>query len=148
MERPDASAALPIDAAIGRLREIYADLDAAVASLGARCAACGACCTFPRDGPVLYATAVERRFLRSVPPRRVGPSGRACPYLDPDDNRCEARERRTIGCRTHFCSRALPSDDDRRRAHELCESALGRLAEEVHARGLPWDYAPVVGEPD
>ncbi len=132
-----------------RLRLVYAELDRGIASLlrdsGGACRACGRCCTFPTGAPVLYATALEREYLASVPPGDHGPlPNGACPYLDVETKRCTARERRTVGCRTHFCAEAVGDERAREAAHALGERALAEIRRIVSAHGVEWDYAPVV----
>jgi len=130
----------------GELEAIYRELDLGLARLGARCLACGECCTFPPGSPVLYASWPERAYLAGVPradstgPRPTG----ACPWLDTSTMLCTARERRTIGCRAHYCARALPSEETRSAARDLAERALARVKELVRRWGLEWDYAPVL----
>jgi hypothetical protein len=133
------------DGLLAGLEAVYAELDARLESLGARCTSCGECCAFGPGSPVLYATELERRLLTREPPRaEVAPGPRACPYLDGATRQCTARTRRTIGCRTFFCEKALPSDAARERAMDLCERALGRVREISSEAGIEWDYAPVV----
>jgi len=135
----------PARDAVEALREIYAELDAALVALGGECRACGRCCTFPPGSPVLYATLVERWYLARTPPPPFPPrAAEACPYMDPEARTCGARERRTLGCRTHFCDVAMPSRSAREAAHKLNERALERLRDVVKDCGAAWDYAPVV----
>ena len=113
------------------LAGVYARLDAALASAGATCQACGRCCRFTEGGIVLFASALEMAGLVAAAgmPRAVtfvsgGPVNSAwrCPYQEGD--LCTARAARPLGCRTHFCDtdagqegRALHADalDDIRR---------------------------------
>lgn len=133
------------DGMFDELRAIYARVDRALAELGGACAACGTCCTFPPGSPVLYATRLERDLLSSVP-HAVDPArgGDVCPYLDVSTSSCTARERRTLGCRTHFCSRAMPDPAARERAHSICEGALTELGRIVSRATGEWEYAPVI----
>jgi hypothetical protein len=129
----------------GEIEAVYAEFDEGLGGLGARCGACGRCCTFPPENPVLYATALERAYLaEKPPPRREGLPARACPYLDARSGRCTARDRRPVGCRTYFCEGALPDARAREAARELGERALAGLRRIVARRGLDWDYAPAV----
>ncbi len=129
------------------LRALYAELDREIGSVlqenaAASCRACGECCGFPPQGPVLYATAPERELLtQTPPPPGTYPEG-ACPYLR--ESKCTARERRPVGCRTHFCSSALPPAEAREACEGLGEKALAEIRGIVERHGLPWDYAPVV----
>ncbi|MHC4199624.1 MAG: YkgJ family cysteine cluster protein [Planctomycetota bacterium] len=145
-----------------RLRLVYAELDGGIASLlrdsGGACRACGRCCTFPTGSPVLYATALEREYLASGAARtprkavlgalrrswRPGGTDGACPYLDVETKRCTARERRTVGCRTHFCAEAVANESAREAAHALAERALAEIRRIAGTHGIEWDYAPVV----
>ena len=151
-----------------RLRLVYAEFDRGITSLlrdsGGACRVCGRCCTFPTGAAVLYATALEREHLASgtaktpreprsprkavlgVLPRawRLGGADGACPYLDVETMRCTAHERRTVGCRTHFCAEAVGDDRAREAALGLGERALAEIRRIVGDCGLEWDYAPVV----
>jgi len=136
------------------LERIYSRLDADLAALGAGCRACGRCCTFPPDGPVLYASALEREHLASTAPPGPRTGGAAdtprepgaCPYLAlaRDGGRCAARSVRPVGCRTYFCKNALPDRAMRERAMVLAEVAVADIRRVVEDCGLEWDYAPVV----
>jgi Fe-S-cluster containining protein len=147
------------EGAFAELRALYAELDREIGgvlreSAGASCRACGECCSFPPQGPVLYATAPERELLASAPPPPGTPAcaaggvaaGRhpdgACPYLR--ETKCTARERRPVGCRTHFCPSALPPPEAREACEALGGKALAEIRGIVERHGLPWDYAPVV----
>lgn len=130
---------------VAKLIAVYAVLDRETAALGASCKACGECCTFPAGGPVLYATMLERSVLSSV----AASEGEdllpgACPYWDATTKRCTARQRRVVGCRTHFCDDALASPTLRAAAHELCEAALDDIRRICEEHGLAWDYAGVI----
>lgn len=126
-----------------RLKELYRDIDAEIARLGANCKACGKCCLFGPGAPRLYASWPERAFLlHSKPVQGVKKPG--CPYLDRSTMLCTAREHRTLGCRTYFCERALPETSSREAARALYERALARLREIVRAFDLEWDYADTI----
>ncbi len=130
-----------------RLRAVYAELDRRIAAVlarnaGAGCLRCGTCCTFLPKCDVLYATALEREFLASVPPPPGECPEGACPYLR--GGRCTARERRTVGCRAHFCTSVLPAQEAREECREVGEEALAGIRGIVEEHGIEWDYAPVV----
>lgn len=82
------------------LRALYAELDAELAQVHASCAGCGRCCDFEAYGHRLYASTAELALLSLVPPDRA-PTGERCPYQV--GAACGARDRRTLGCRIHFC---------------------------------------------
>lgn len=131
----------------GRLRAVYAELDRKTAALLAgtvagHCRACGTCCSFPPEGDVLYASAVERELLASVPPPPGPHPEGSCPYLR--EGKCAARERRTVGCRAYYCVFVLPSQAARDECRSLGEWALSEVRRIVEELGLDWDYAPVV----
>ena len=114
------------------LRGLYARLDAQVERRGWCCRGCGDCCHFETFGHELFCSDLEADWLledASLEPSQTG----GCPLLR--NNRCTARDRRALSCRTFFCSREL-----RREVEDLTETFLGQL-KELHRRwGRPWAY--------
>ena len=87
------------------LAAIYAEADAELAAVPARCWGGGACCRFDIADHRLYVTTAELAFLAlaGTPPSPIRP-GR-CPYqLGP---RYTARANRPLGCRIYFCDKGL-----------------------------------------
>ena len=121
------------------LRELYAQLDAAVARLAPVCRISGRCCRFREYGHTLFLSAPEFEYLLSEAPDPVRPldDGETCPWQD-DHGRCTAREARPLGCRVYFCD---PSYQDA--APELSEHSIAGLKRLTERHGLPWSYAPL-----
>lgn len=122
--------------AIAALESLYGDLDRELPP-AAGCKACGKCCHFKTYGHRLYASYLEYLFL-------VWHSGRPEGAFDEDrcgyqrGAICTAREGRTLGCRTFFCSEALQSAG-------VHERALGEIRRITAQFGLPWMYRPLGG---
>jgi hypothetical protein len=121
------------------LRELYAELDAAVARLAPVCLISGRCCRFEEYGHTLFLSLIEADYLvREAPqPPGVLDEGRTCPWQD-DRGRCTAREARPLGCRVFFCD---PAYQDQ--APVLSEQFIARLKRLAERHGLPWNYAPL-----
>jgi hypothetical protein len=121
------------------LRELYGQLDAAVADLAPVCQISGRCCRFREYGHTLFLSAPETDYLLNEAPEPVRPldGGDTCPWQD-SHGRCTAREARPLGCRVYFCDPAY--EEAGRRLSELFIDRLKRLAER---HGLPWNYAPL-----
>jgi hypothetical protein len=121
------------------LRDLYAELDRAVAEFAPVCRLSGRCCRFQEYGHTLFLSAAEAAVLiaDAPPPARAFDSGATCPWQD-RQGRCTAREARPIGCRVYFCD---PRFDEQ--APILTERSLARLKEMTAERGWPWDYAPL-----
>lgn len=138
---PDPGPAGPslADEARGPLMVLYAELDAAVAELGPRCALSGRCCRFEEYGHTLFLSAPEAAVLvaDAPPPSRPLDAGQTCPWQDAA-GRCTARGARPLGCRVYFCD-----PDYEGHAPELTERFLAALKAIVIERGWPWDYAPL-----
>lgn len=93
-----------VPAALNRLRDIYAKVDAEIDALSGRCLGGGCCCRFDLAGHSLYASTAELALLAMTRPPGPCVIGR-CPYqIGP---RCSARPARTLGCRTFFCDKNL-----------------------------------------
>ncbi len=127
------------------MRAFHARADAAVAERGARCDGCGACCHFETADHILYASALERRYLAAVSPLPASPDaepsllerGLRCPFQK--NNRCEAREGRPLGCRLHFC--ACADSPDMTDFAETLHAELKALHETL---GEDWAYRPLL----
>jgi hypothetical protein len=120
--------------AIRALESLYRDLDRQLPP-AAGCKACGKCCHFKTCGHRLYASYLEYLFLISL-------SGRPERAFDEDQcgyqrgTVCIAREGRTLGCRTFFCSDPLQTAG-------VHERALGEIKRITTRFGLPWVYRPL-----
>lgn len=127
------------------LAGMYATMDDELSAMGAKCAGCGVCCHFDVAEHVLYASRLERDYLRrtATPPDRpdAGPEllarGVRCPFQK--GGQCLARQGRPMGCRTHFCAWTDigQAEDFSIRWHER----LKRLHERL---GMAWEYAPLL----
>lgn len=120
-----------------RLRELYAEVDAAVAAAGPRCEASGRCCRFKEWGHVLFLSGFEADLLLdSAPPYTTPVSPDGCPFQV--NNLCTAREQRPLGCRIYFCDPAYEQI-----ACTITETALSKLKRLAEEHDLPWRYAPL-----
>jgi hypothetical protein len=86
----------------------------------------------------------EREYLLTRPPEGSPAPPPACPYLDCSTGLCSGHERRLLGCRTHFCGRALPDAAARASCERLHERALAEVLRLAAARGIEGDYAPAI----
>lgn len=130
-----ASTGLP-RAARAALGELYRRVDREVAGLGAACWIRGDCCDFEREQHVLYASRLETAYAaeESPGPRAPAPE-RLCPFWQ--GRKCALRDRRPLGCRTHFCDRRY-----RAALEEIHERYLAEIRRISERSGIPWDYAP------
>ena len=120
-----------------RVREIYAEADAAVAQAGPRCDASGRCCRFREDGHTLFISTLEDEvLLESAPPFEPQTNGDFCPFQV--DNLCTAREPRPLGCRVYFCDPAYQE-----LGQQISEAGVRRLKQLADELGLGWRYAPL-----
>ena len=141
-EPPPLRPLAPDDAAA--LAAVYEEVDAALAPQAASCRACGECCRFGPDRPVLFASALELAYLvaSAGPPARgclAAPGGPDAPWQCPyqEGARCTARAGRTLGCRTYFCE---PSA--RRRGEEVHAGAMKEIRRIAARRKQGWWYGP------
>lgn len=83
--------------------ELYARLDAEIASHHPVCTNRGDCCKFDAYGHRLYVTTVElEHFVARQRPLGLRPvTTGSCPYQV--EGRCTARDHRPLGCRVFFC---------------------------------------------
>lgn len=119
------------------VRELYAEVDAAVSAAGPKCDASGRCCRFKEWGHVLYLSQLEADvLLAEAPPYQAPVSRDFCPFQK--ENLCTAREPRPLGCRIYFCDPAYQEVGNR-----IMESALSKLKQIARERDLNWRYAPL-----
>jgi Fe-S-cluster containining protein len=121
------------------LRDVYSQLDAAVAQLAPVCRVSGRCCRFREHGHTLFLSDPEVEFLLSKAPAPARPldQGVTCPWQDAH-GRCTAREARPLGCRVYFCDPAYQEA-----APALSEHFIMRLKRLAERHGMPWNYAPL-----
>jgi len=137
------------------LAAVYEGVEAALAPQAASCRACGECCRFGPDRPVLFASSLELAYLVAsagppVPERLAAPGGPDAPWRCPyqvaktsgdstgrEGDRCTARAGRMLGCRTYFCE---PSA--RRRGEEVHAGAMKDLRRIAARRRRGWWYGP------
>lgn len=95
----------PADLAV-RMKQFYAEVDAAVARHRPTCWNRGACCKFDSFGHHLFVTSAELAYflIGRRDDWRSPTDERACPYQV--DGLCTAREHRPLGCRIFFCDPA------------------------------------------
>ncbi|CAN5732156.1 hypothetical protein BH23PLA1_BH23PLA1_42970 [soil metagenome] len=131
----------PVEADLVRepLRQIYEELDRAVAVAGPVCQLSGRCCRFQEYDHTLFLSAMEAAVLvaDAPPPSRPLDDGASCPWQD-SKGHCTAREARPLGCRVYYCDSTYQE-----KAKELSEVYLGRLKRLADERGIPWTYAPL-----
>ena len=132
----------PDDAAA--LAGVYERVDAALTPQAASCRACGECCRFGPDRPVLFASTLEAAYLvasvgAAAAEQQATPGGPdalwRCSYQKGD--RCTARAGRMLGCRTYFCD---PSA--RRRGEEVHADAMKEIRRIAARRKAGWWYGP------
>ncbi|MFP4054078.1 MAG: hypothetical protein ACLFV7_09465 [Phycisphaerae bacterium] len=108
------------------LMDVYAAVDAEVASRGAACEGDGRCCRFDLVGHRLYVSPVELALLTlEEPPAPQQATRLRCPYQV--GAACTARRRRPLGCRTYFCC------EDSTWSNELYEGYHARIRQ-IHDR--------------
>ena len=104
-----AQLGIATDAAIGRVRQVYAEL--AARPVERDCTRLNECCQFKLTGRTPYLTRGEAL----VAAKGLRSSGRkdlptaidgACPLLDQRAGKCLIYADRPFGCRTHFCAAA------------------------------------------
>ncbi len=130
------------------MAEFYREVDGEIARLaagqGVTCGGCGECCHFETAGHLLYASRLERRYLRLVSRPADRPDagheqladGSRCQYQQ--EGKCLAREGRVLGCRLHFC--AWPDAGSAQDMAERWHRRLKRLHDEL---GEEWEYGPM-----
>src|SRR6202043_1522633 len=84
------------------VRELYREVDAAVAAAGPICVASGRCCRFKEYGHVLYLSNLEAEgLLHSAPSYEQGVTPDFWPFQK--GNLWTAREPRPLACRVYYC---------------------------------------------
>lgn len=120
-----------------RVRELYRDVDAAVAAAGPICEASGRCCRFKEYGHVLFLSNLEAAvLLAEAPPYERPVSPDFCPFQK--DRLCTAREPRPLGCRIYHCD---PSYQET--GNQITETFLKKLKALASEHGVEWLYAPL-----
>jgi Fe-S-cluster containining protein len=121
----------------GRVLEVYAAADAAIAAASPRCDASGRCCRFTEYDHTLFITHFEAEvLLEDAPPYERPVSVDGCPFQV--DGLCTARKSRPLGCRIYFCD---PAYQDR--MIEITETAIARLKAIAEEHDTGWHYAPL-----
>lgn len=139
MNAEDASTGQDLGRFRAAVRQLYAELDGAVAAYGPVCRLSGRCCRFLEYDHTLFISAPEAELLlaEAPPPVRALDDGATCPWQD-EQGRCCAREARPLGCRVYFCDPAYQTH-----ASALSEQFIARLKRLVEEHGLAWRYAPL-----
>jgi hypothetical protein len=120
-----------------RVRELYAEVDAAVAEAGPKCDASGRCCRFKEWDHVLFLSQLEADLLLVAAPGYEKPvSPDFCPFQV--EKLCTAREPRPLGCRIYFCD---PNYQDT--GQRIMEAALQKLKLLAEEAQCGWRYAPL-----
>ncbi len=120
-----------------RVRELYREVDAAVAAAGPVCVASGRCCRFKEYGHVLFLSSLEADVLLAAAPpydRPVSPD--FCPFQK--NSLCTAREPRPLACRVYYCDPAYQET-----GNQITETFLRRLKVLADVYGAEWLYAPL-----
>ncbi|MEM6394307.1 MAG: hypothetical protein AAF797_16195 [Planctomycetota bacterium] len=134
------------------LRNLYAELDAAIAERGPTCWQSGKCCNFDAYGHRLYVTALEiawfRRQLLAIDPQpdttadattprvslqQFAEQPGACPYQV--GGACSTHAIRPLGCRVFFCQKGTEDWQN-----DLYETFLRKLRELHEAAGIEYRY--------
>jgi hypothetical protein len=120
-----------------RVRELYREVDAAVAAAGPVCQASGRCCRFKEYGHVLFLSNLEAAvLLEAAPPYDQPVSPDFCPFQK--DRLCTTREPRPLGCRIYHCDPTYQEIGNR-----ITETFLKKLKELADEYGIEWRYAPL-----
>lgn len=122
------------DDVVRAMQQFYADLDARIAAHQPTCSKCGRCCQFGAFGHRLFATSLEFSYYRANAPNPLSITADACPHIQ--NQQCQARDYRPIGCRIFFCD--PPSQDWQ---GPLMEFALRRLRTMHEQLDVPYVYA-------
>ena len=127
------------------VRELYREVDAAVAAAGPVCEASGRCCRFKEYGHTLFLSNLEAEvLLQGAPPYERPVTSDFCPFQK--GNLCTAREPRPLGCRVYYCDPNYQETGQR-----ISEKYLRKLKDLADAEGIPWRYAPLhhfLNDPD
>jgi hypothetical protein len=123
------------------VERLYADAEAEIAAHAPTCWNKGECCQFGQYGHRLYVTALEVAcYLAQGGLTEAGPQpaldarADACPHAR--EGRCQARDRRPLGCRIFYCDPAAQHWQG-----PLTERCLQRLRSLHDELGVPYFYA-------
>lgn len=119
---------------LSAIADIHNRADRELAAIAATCMGGGVCCKFDLTDHRLYLTTGELALLAiEEPPNASALTAGRCPYQS--GTRCQARQRRPLGCRTFFCSGQY--DAPCRQCYETHHSLL----QATHQRyWLPYAY--------
>lgn len=114
------------------MRAFYTEADREIAAHNPTCWNRGECCRFGAFGHRLYVTTLEIvYYLASGEPAPV--TADACPHAV--DGRCNARDRRPLGCRIFYCD-----PKSRHWQGPLSERLLTRLKAMHEELNVPYEY--------
>lgn len=120
------------------MRAFYDEADRRIAALPHTCWNKGECCRFGQFGHRLYVTTLEAAYFLGAAPNRQQPlppiTNDACPCAY--DDRCNARDRRPLGCRIFYCDPAAQDWQG-----PLTEELLARLRTMHEQLNVPYVYA-------
>jgi len=127
-----ASAARP--EVVAAMRAFHAEADRRIAAQGPTCWNRGDCCRFGQYGHRLCVTALEICHYLATGDEPPPVTEDTCPHAEA--GRCNARDRRPLGCRIFFC-------DPNAQAWQgpLSEELLARLRALHDELGVPYLYA-------
>lgn len=130
--------AAAVDAVDAELRQLYADLDTAVAAHGPTCWISGRCCKFDSFGHRLYVTGLEIAWFLTQADEPIARAASApehdnCPWQI--NGLCCAHDIRPLGCRIFFCQQGTEHWQ-----HELYERFLEALRKLHDKHELPYHY--------
>jgi hypothetical protein len=118
-----------------KVKQLYAQVDAAVAAAGPICDSSGKCCRFKEYGHTLFLSNLEAEvLLASAPPFAQPVTADFCPFQK--ENLCTARDPRPLGCRIYFCDPTYQET-----GQQISENAIGQLKRLAEASGIEWRYA-------
>ncbi|MBF0196437.1 MAG: hypothetical protein HQL32_01945 [Planctomycetes bacterium] len=118
-----------------KLELVYEALESLWGSMSRPCDACGWCCHFDQAEHRLYTSSLELSWLLQKYPLDNKPINDTCPFLV--DNKCQARERRMLGCRTFFRQH---NSQEKEKAESLYEDCLNKIKAIYQDEGLDWEY--------
>ncbi len=124
------------------LMDLYSRVDSRIAQADLACRGDGACCHFARAGHRLFVSPVELAMLTLDEPGAPELLGELrCPYQV--NERCTARLRRPLGCRTYFCQ---ADEDFSAGLYEEFHAELGALHERHDTRYEYMELSSAVAE--
>jgi Fe-S-cluster containining protein len=116
------------------LQAVYREVEEGLATTGAACRACGACCRFAEHGHEMFLSGLEVEWLLEGTTSGGIDAEERCPFLRNDV--CTRRERRALACRVYYCDAGNSQG-----LTEICERAVSRLKTLHEQSGRPWRYA-------